>query len=245
MIVCDVCKKDITNSTINHAWKMTLCCKHYQQKLKYGHFLDCSPYSTFDRNDFGFLNENTAFIVLKTKKDQEVGRVLIDREDLDRLIVFKWRLWKSNVYTGNKKPVKIQYKVLDVEPNGYDNLIDHINGNPLDNRKCNLRIVSQRENAVNKALSRRNKSEFSGVWFDDSRNKWSSEIRIDGKKCYLGRYKNKEDAVYARYIGELKLFGAYRSDRNDVRIKESVEKCMNKEYIESYVKHRLHDIYGL
>lgn len=245
MTVCEVCNRDITNSTVNHAWGMTLCCKHYQQRLKHGHFLDASPYTVFDQNEFEIIDENTASIILKSKKGKMIGKTLIDREDLDRLIVFKWRLWKSNVYTGNMKPIQIQYKVLNVNPNGFKQLIDHINGNPLDNRKCNLRIVSQRENAVNKAISRRNKSGFSGVWFDYSRNKWSSEIKIDGKKCYLGRYKMKEDAVYARYIGEINLFGEYRSDRNDELIKKMVEQCKNKSYVESYVNHRLHDIYGL
>ena len=90
-----------------------------------------------------------------------------------------------------------------------------------------------------------NKSGYLGVWFDAERNRWASEIKIDDKKCYLGRYKFIQDAVYARYLAETLLFKEYRSDRNDERILEAISKCENKDYIEGYVKHRLYDIYKI
>ena len=76
--------------------------------------------------------------------------------------------------------------------------IDHINGDPLDNRICNLREVSNAENAKNMCISRRNKSGVTGVCWDKTNNRWMVYI---GKK-YVGIYQNKEDAIDARKRAE-------------------------------------------
>lgn len=247
-IKCEVCGKDITNKTINKAWGMILCCKHYQQKLKYDHFLDNSPYSMFDSNDFE-IEGDMAFIILRNKKGKLVGKAIIDKEDLDRCIVKKWRLWQQSVYTGNNlksKNNRLQFFILGIDSkNQLEQTIDHINGNPLDNRKCNLRICTQELNSVNKAISIRNKSGVQGVGFDKERNKWGAEIRFHNKKCYLGRWNNFCDAVYARYLGETLLWHDYRSNRNDDVISEIIKDCLCKDYIKNYVLHRLKDIYNI
>ena len=246
MTVCDVCKKDITGKTINHAWGMTLCCKHYQQKLKHGHFLDSDPYSIKDFNEFR-IEGDVGYIILKTKKGATVGEAIVDAEDINRLILKKWRLWKNRVFTGNFKPTPLYYEVLKIKRPGIANeaVVDHINGDPLDNRKCNLRVVTQAENLLNKEILSNNTSGFLGVWFDENRSLWAAEIKIEKKKCYLGRYKSRADAVYARYLAERELFGEYRSTRNDAKILEEIENCTDKKSIEKYVEHRLHDIYSL
>ena len=97
-------------------------------------------------------------------------------------------------------------------------VIDHINGDVTDNRRKNLRIVTQQQNLINKAILSNNTSEIAGVSWDKSRNKWTVEIRLNNIKCYLGRYEKKEDAVFVRYYAELKLFKEFRSNRNDQNI---------------------------
>lgn len=76
--------------------------------------------------------------------------------------------------------------------------IDHINGNPLDNRLVNLRAASHTENQRNKKMCRNNQSGRKGV--SKSGNKWMARIRVDGKLIYLGRFNSLEDAAqtYAR-----------------------------------------------
>ena len=245
-MTCDVCGRNLEHKRVNKAFGMILCCKHYQQKLKYGHFLDSNPYSIMDSNEF-IIEGDIGYIILKNTKGVTVGKAIVDAEDIDRLILKKWRLWKGRVFTGNFDPVSLQYAVLNLDKKNdqHQQVVDHINGNPLDNRKSNLRVVTQRENALNKGMMSNNKSGYLGVWFDAERNRWASEIKIDDKKCYLGRYKFIQDAVYARYLAETLLFKEYRSDRNDERILEAISKCENKDYIEGYVKHRLYDIYKI
>lgn len=86
--------------------------------------------------------------------------------------------------------------------------IDHINGNKLDNRACNLRIATRRENALNRKSRRlgRNHSKYPGVTFYKKSGKWMAQISIDKKKYYLGSYENEEDAAksYQRKLNEMK-----------------------------------------
>lgn len=69
--------------------------------------------------------------------------------------------------------------------------IDHINGNRIDNRICNLRDVSRNENAKNKSMYKNNTSGVSGISWDKINSKWSVYI----KDLHIGSYKCKLDAV--------------------------------------------------
>lgn len=82
-------------------------------------------------------------------------------------------------------------------------VVDHINGNSLDNRRSNLRAVSNQENARNISGSRSHgKSGVLGVHFDKSRNKWMAHISAMGKIRNLGRFDTLEEAKAARLAAE-------------------------------------------
>lgn len=79
-------------------------------------------------------------------------------------------------------------------PNG---VIDHIDGNPKNNRVDNLRLVDANINAQNRTKPRLgNNSGFIGVWRD--RGKWIASITANGKRYYLGRFDcaQKASEVY-------------------------------------------------
>jgi hypothetical protein len=78
---------------------------------------------------------------------------------------------------------------------GQDRVVDHIDNNPLNNHISNLQITSNRHNS---SKDRIGVSKHPGVSFDKSRNKWISQIQINGKRKYLGRFLNETDA-YAAY----------------------------------------------
>ncbi len=93
-------------------------------------------------------------------------------------------------------------------------LVDHINGDPLDNRKSNLRLATKSQNMRNRKKAHNNKSGYKGVWFDYKRDKWVAYIKINGSSKTLGRFINKEEAA-ARYDEESrKLFGEYARPNN-------------------------------
>lgn len=80
-------------------------------------------------------------------------------------------------------------------PEGY---IDHINGDPLDNRIVNLRDVSNQENQRNCRLSTANKTGVTGVVPSTNGRKWMAKIRVNGRKHHLGTFSTIEEAAAAR-----------------------------------------------
>lgn len=81
--------------------------------------------------------------------------------------------------------------------------IDHINGIKDDNRFCNLREVSNSENAKNSKHRINNTSGHVGVNFEYRGSKWTANIKVDGKKISLGRFDTKEEAIEARKLAEI------------------------------------------
>lgn len=75
-------------------------------------------------------------------------------------------------------------------------LVDHINGDTLDNRRSNLRAVTPQRNALN----RKKPTGVSRVG-----NRWRSSITLNGKKVHLGYYATEEEARKARQIKNMEL----------------------------------------
>jgi len=81
-------------------------------------------------------------------------------------------------------------------------MIDHINGDPSDDRWANLRSVSRTKNMRNLRLQARNKTGHPGVWWDEARGNYQAFIGIGGKRKSLGRFSDLSDAVAARALAE-------------------------------------------
>lgn len=88
------------------------------------------------------------------------------------------------------------------------NQIDHINGSTTDNRFCNLRDVTNQQNQFN-SISKTGSSKFKGIFWNTDRKVWSSQIKINGKYKYLGKFDKEEDAALAYNNAALELFGEY------------------------------------
>lgn len=82
--------------------------------------------------------------------------------------------------------------------------IDHIDGNPLNNKTINLRDVPQIENNHNLSVSRTNTSGVAGVVWCKAAGKWHSRIKVNGKVKHLGSFADFSDAVSARIAAEKK-----------------------------------------
>ena len=76
--------------------------------------------------------------------------------------------------------------------------VDHIDGNGLNNRRSNLRVVTQAENVANRTRhDRRNKSGVRGVDFDRRRNRWRAQATVAGKNTMIGRFATLQQAANA------------------------------------------------
>lgn len=97
---------------------------------------------------------------------------------------------------------------FDITDTSYNNLIDHININPLDNKIENLRVVNHSQNCRNQNKKKNCSSKYKGVSWDKRNSKWEARIRIDGKKKHLGNFINEEEAhlAYKKVYDELMNF---------------------------------------
>lgn len=82
--------------------------------------------------------------------------------------------------------------------------IDHINHDRSDNRICNLRAVSHRENQLNQSIPKNNKSRIVGVHWDKRRNQWIASIRVNYKLITLLSRKDFFECCCARKSAESK-----------------------------------------
>lgn len=89
------------------------------------------------------------------------------------------------------------------------NHIDHINGNPSDNRRCNLREATPSQNGGNRKISKNNKSGYKGVYWHKRAKKWSTHIRYQGNTIHIGNFDTKEEAAKEHNKTALKYFGEY------------------------------------
>jgi hypothetical protein len=87
-----------------------------------------------------------------------------------------------------------------------NNEIDHINGDPSDNRISNLRDVTRKQNMENKKIYKNNKSGYPGVSWHSRDEKWQARIGHYGKRKSLGTFDNLEDAIAARIQAENKTY---------------------------------------
>lgn len=154
---------------------------------------------------------------------QIAGRtVLFDKEDSHHFEQLIWTVRMSGTTCYVQRCVYRDGKYVGVEslhrlvtncPS--DMVVDHINGDGLDNRRANLRVCTQAENVRNRRIHSNNRSGFKGVYFDPSSTirSWRAKISINGKRIRLGRYASAEEAHKAykaaakQYHGEFARAG--------------------------------------
>ena len=87
---------------------------------------------------------------------------------------------------------------------------DHINGDRLDNRLANLRVVTHQQNGWNRKIElTKRSSKYKGVY--RHKTTWQAGIRHNGKQIYLGCYTDEWDAAQAYNEAARRLFGEYAS----------------------------------
>lgn len=147
---CSVCGRET-----NHV--DGLCSKHFDQKQKYGWVLDDNPRRDYDPNEYE-IYEDIVRIKLYDNFQEEIDEiVIIDLEDLDKIKDIRWDK-KQSCIVGNVfgKSMLLPNYILDT-----NNKVEHINGNFLDCRKENLRIVEKeykkKKNPYNVSKKNKNK----------------------------------------------------------------------------------------
>ena len=90
-----------------------------------------------------------------------------------------------------------------------DQVVDHINHHREDNRKCNIRLCTIKENNRNIGIRKNNTSGQTGITYDKKYDCWRVSITVDYKTIYLGSFSSEEKAIDARLKAEQEYFGEY------------------------------------
>jgi hypothetical protein len=141
------------------------------------------------------------------KLSNRENSILVDDEDYDRLIKFKWSIntgltciSRTEYFPGIPFKIKARIKkfVLANEVmKDYESKYDHIDRNPLNNQKANLRKCTFSQNGMNRSKAKNTSSAFKGVSWNNAHKKWVARIMISYKRIHLGEFDEEEKAAQA------------------------------------------------
>lgn len=131
---------------------------------------------------------------------------LVDDSDFDALNKWKWyrgggkkgyparslRIKEKGIV---KKTTLFMHRAIMCPPKGM--VVDHKNGDVLDNQRINLRVCTYQQNEYNKSSTKRGTSRYKGVSWNTEIGKWVVLIRLQGKDKYLGAFISEETAALA------------------------------------------------
>lgn len=126
--------------------------------------------------------------------------VLIDKDDYESIKFYKFYISKGYVASSDCTPRTLHRFIMGVtDPKVY---VDHIDGNPLNNKRSNLRLSNAKLNAQNRAKSSKAASKYHGVYRSRHGKRWMSKVTIDGIEYNIGVYDTEEEAAtaYDEYI---------------------------------------------
>lgn len=148
--------------------------------------------------------------------------ILVDDEDYERVMKYNWTLSKYTfpngrinyhikriirMPNGKKTNVILSRFILNVtDPNL---VVDHISGDQLDNRKSNLRAITQAQNAINTKKYYNNTSGYKGVSYHKRERLWCAQIYLNRKKYHLGYFYTPEEAYKAYCEASKKYHGEF------------------------------------
>lgn len=243
---CDICGRTIGKIKRNTKLDLFLCDKHSQQYRNYGKFLDNNPRTCNDLNEIVVdeNNKDISYMGVYNKFGEKIYDVIIDSDDIEKIKDKKWRYnvkkGKPYILTGSGAGNQVYLSRFIMNYDGKME-IDHINGNVLDNRKSNLRIVERKNNIKN--LKQKNNSIIGirGVSFDSKHKEYVVDFSSEKNRFFLKPFKKIEEAVFCRYLLENMINKEYRYFGNDEKINEYISKLSydNKKEIYDYVLNKI------
>lgn len=170
------------------------------------------------------INDNSVEMIIESKV-HGIVKVKIDKEDMEKCSKLTWHYAKNKdskyIQTRIKgKMIKLHRYIMNM--NNSNLVVDHINRNPLDNRKSNLRICSYKENSFNKSIRVDNTSGIPGISFHKTNKKWRAKIKYNNLTIHLGYFEDISEALINRRVAEEILFGEYSPNEKLENIEEEL-----------------------
>jgi hypothetical protein len=142
-------------------------------------------------------------------------QAIVDSDMYETLSALRWRIHRTGNDKSHKTPMTwtefngkagavSMHRLIMGLSDGLE--IDHINRNPLDNRRANLRFCTRRENARNRTY-RKASGGYKGVSPDGTR--WRAYIILDGKHVSLGGYATEIEGAVAYDAAAREHYGEF------------------------------------
>ena len=199
--ICDYCGKTFERVG-NKRYKYCFCCKQCEAEFRKGKLTHPKKLNEI------IIKDKYAIIKIQNNRLGELD-CLIDIEDVEKIENFYWNIRydkrhpNCTVYVESREQNKRVHlhRLITNCPKGM--VVDHINSNGLDNRKNDLRVVTQRQNCLN-----RSKKFKKGISYCKKWNYWS--VYVASKT--VGRFRTSQEAQeYRKYIDELIFKGDWET----------------------------------
>jgi len=138
----------------------------------------------------------------------------VDVADYPAVELYRWcshnqgyaraKVWDTAT---KKQTTLLMHRLLLTPP--ADMHIDHIDGNPSNNRRSNLRLATSQQNAGNSKKQAGCSSQYRGVSWDKRDKKWRAQVRQNGRQKYLGLFTDEAEAALAYNTAAVELFGEF------------------------------------
>lgn len=189
------------------------CKKHYMQMYHKGKITERTIY---DPNEY-ILHDDYAECITYDKEGNETARIKVDLDKVGELKQFKIYIrkqggdtWYAAISINGKKILLHRY-LMGVHEEEYSikKVVDHINGDKLDNRIQNLRVCEHKDNMKNI----RKGSKVIGV-SQLKNGKWAARIMHNYKGMHLGYFDTEQEAIIARLTKEFELCDDYGPNKD-------------------------------
>lgn len=133
-------------------------------------------------------------------KASNVLFALVDADDLPLIDGYTWGLRggrTNNCYVGARQNRTTVYMHRLIARAESGQMVDHVNGDKLDNRRANLRLCTFSQNNANTPVRRVSKSGYKGVFKAPTSAGWCAYIRVNKVRTYLGLFDTPEEAAHA------------------------------------------------
>lgn len=138
--------------------------------------------------------------------------VAVDSFNYEWLNQFAWWLNDSGYAIRNQKPARMHRVIVEkmigkqLKPSEH---IDHIDGNPLNNRQSNLRVVTNQQNRYNQRPKPGASSRYKGVFFNKEKRRWCTKINADKIEYTIGYFDDEIEAALAYDSAAIQLQGEF------------------------------------